>query len=41
MSPNQKPIINSFFEIADNSKLTLALDKGYGVEKMLQVALVF
>ena len=41
MSPNQKPIINSFYEIADNSKLSLALDKGYGVEKILQVVLVF
>ena len=33
-APNQKPLVNSFFEIADNSGVTLTVDRGYGVDKV-------
>ena len=36
-SPNQKPLVNSFFEIADNPAATLTIDKGYGLDLIIQV----
>ena len=36
-APNQQPIVNSFFEIADNPAATLTIDKGYGLDLIIQV----
>ena len=37
MEPNQKPLVNSFFEIADTPGVTLTLDRDYALDQMLQV----
>ena len=37
MALNQKPIVNSFFQVADKPGLALALERGYAVDVMLQV----
>ena len=37
MAANQKPLVNSFFEIADKQRVTLTLDRGYAVDMLLQV----
>ena len=34
---NQKPLFNSFFEIADKPGVTLILDQGYAIDILLQV----
>ena len=39
-SPNQKLLVNSFFEIADNHDVSIAIDSGYAIDKMLQVICV-
>ena len=36
-SPNQKPIVNSFFEIADSPGVSLTIDKGFALDVLLQV----
>ena len=36
-SPNQKSLVNSFFEVADTPGVTLTLDRGYAVDIILQV----
>ena len=36
-SPNQKPLVNSFFEIADTPGLILTIDKGLAVDQAFQV----
>lgn len=38
-SPHQKPIVNSFFEIADTAGVSLTIDRGYAMDKMMQVDL--
>ena len=38
-SPNQRPIVNSFFEIADNPGVSLTIDRGFALDIMLQVML--
>lgn len=38
-SPNQKPLINSFFEIADRVEVTLTIQKGYGIDRTLEVSM--
>ena len=35
-SPNQKPLINSFFEIADTPGVNLAVEKGYAIDTLLK-----
>ena len=35
-SPNQKPLINSFFEIADTPGINLAIEKGYAIDTLLK-----
>ena len=37
MALNQKPLVNSFFEVADKPGVTLTLDRGYAVDILLQV----
>ena len=37
MALNQKPLVNSFFEVADKPGVTLTLDRGYAVDVLLQV----
>ncbi len=36
-SPNQKPIVNSFFEIADKPDVSLAVDREKALDRILQV----
>ncbi len=36
-SPNQKPLINSFFEIADRPGVTLTIQNGFGIDRTLEV----
>ena len=36
-SPNEKPLVNSFFDIADTPGVSLTIDKGFAVDKMIQV----
>ena len=36
-SPNQKLLVNSFFEMAENHDVSLAVDRGYAIDKILQV----
>ena len=37
MSPNQKPLIDSFFEVADKPGVTLVLDKAQAIDIILNV----
>ena len=37
MALNQKPLVNSFFEVADKPGVTLTLDQGYAIDILLQV----
>ena len=36
-SPNQKPLVNSFFGIADTPGVILAIDRDFDLDKMIQV----
>ena len=40
MSPNQKPLVNSFFEIADTPGVSLAIEKGYAIDNILKASAV-
>ena len=35
-APNERPIVNSFFEIADAPGVRLTFDRGMGIDAMLQ-----
>ena len=35
-SPNQKPIVNSFDQIADTPGVSLTVDRGFGIDVILQ-----
>ena len=37
MAPNQKPIVNSFYEIADTPGVKLTADRGLALDVILQV----
>ena len=36
-SPNQKPLVNSFFELLDNRAVSLAIKRGYAIDQIFQV----
>lgn len=35
--PNQKPIVNSFYEIANTPGVSLTVNRGFGIDNILQV----
>ena len=39
-SPNQKPLVNSFFEISDTPGVSLAVEKGYAIDNILKASAV-
>ena len=40
MSPNQKNLVNSFFEIADTPGISLAAEKGYAIDNILKASVI-